>query len=274
MELGTKHSASIRASQRMPYSQPLSSDISIHDLGGEDFTAFQGGADIPAFQSSPATHNFADFEMSSVHSNIGTVSPIDLQNNDIFSAPNSTAFTHLTSPSVYNESPGYVGSTDTSPLMGYDSMDPADWAPLFPQTEQFAPMPSTVPPPTLAEAEQSPAISCEDLPVASPSERRKSGSMSSPSTRMSATAGVSASRRRTKPLPPIEIKDKDDIVAYKRAKNTLAARKSRERKAVRVEELEAKVRALEAQLVSEQEKTKIVQAERDHWKSLVSTGGQ
>lgn len=281
MELGTSNPASSRSSQRMPHSQYYLSDISLEALT-EGFTAFGGGADVTPASAfpSPANHSYPDFDMSSSHSNIGTVSPIDLLVNEpLFSAPNSTAFTALTSPSVFNESPDFAGSVDASPLFGVDSMDAANWPPLFGPNDQLAPLatPASDPAATStspAEVEQSPAIMSEDLPAASPSERRKSGSVSSPGGRMSATAGV-GSRRRTKPLPPIEIKDKDDIVAYKRAKNTLAARKSRERKAIRVEELEEKVRELQAEIAGEREKFKSVQAERDHWKSLaLANGGQ
>jgi hypothetical protein len=50
------------------------------------------------------------------------------------------------------------------------------------------------------------------------------------------------------------VDDPNDVIAMKRARNTLAARKSRERKAQRLEDLEAKIARLEA--------------ERDHWKQL------
>lgn len=277
MELGTQHPAS-SASQMTSYSRYHPADISLEGLT-EGFTAFGGGADVTPHSAfpSPASHNYPDFDMSSSHSNIGTVSPVDLLVSEpLFSAPNSTAFSALTSPSVFNESPDFTGSVDASPLFGADPLDTAHWAPLFGPTEQFAPLATTAPAQdsTSAEIEQSPASMSEDLPTASPGERRKSSAVSSPSGRMSSTAGV-GSRRRTKPLPPIEIKDKDDIVAYKRAKNTLAARKSRERKAVRVEELEEKVKELQASLASEQEKLKNAQAERDHWRSLaLANGGQ
>jgi hypothetical protein len=62
------------------------------------------------------------------------------------------------------------------------------------------------------------------------------------------------SRRRDKPLPPIIVEDPHDVVAMKRARNTLAARKSRERKVQKFDELEEKIAKLEA--------------ERDHWKRI------
>jgi hypothetical protein len=78
------------------------------------------------------------------------------------------------------------------------------------------------------------------------------------SSRPSSVAGV-GSRRRDKPLPPIIVDDPSDTVAMKRARNTLAARKSRERKAARFDELEEKIAKLTA--------------ERDHWKTLALAHG-
>ena len=67
---------------------------------------------------------------------------------------------------------------------------------------------------------------------------------------------------RLKPLPPIIVEDLNDTVAMKRARNTLAARKSHQRKIQRFEELEDKIAKHEA--------------ERDHWKNIAlrRTGGQ
>jgi tetrahydromethanopterin S-methyltransferase subunit B len=59
---------------------------------------------------------------------------------------------------------------------------------------------------------------------------------------------------RLKPLPPIIVEDPNDTVAMKRARNTLAARKSRQRKIQRFEELEDKITKLEAK--------------RDHWENI------
>ena len=61
-------------------------------------------------------------------------------------------------------------------------------------------------------------------------------------------------RRRHEPLPPIIVEDPSDTLAMKRARNTLAARKSRERKAQRFDELE--------------ERIKVKAAERDYWQSI------
>lgn len=221
-------------------------------LSLEDLRAFEGAAATSAF-SSPAVGAY-DMNASSASSsttNIGTVSPQDLLIREPFSAPNSTAFTNLTSPSMYHGSPEF-DSFDTSPHFGSNDFGDATaadpWFPLFPQDNLAE---------QVAAVNQSPAQESEELDVVeSPSQsRRKSGN--SPSVgghgRHSSVSGVN-SRRRDKPLPPIVVDDPSDSIAMKRARNTLAARKSRERKAQRLEDLEEKIAKLEA--------------ERDHWKRL------
>ncbi|KAM5382770.1 hypothetical protein ACJZ2D_002353 [Fusarium nematophilum] len=227
------------------------------DVELEEFTAFEGGAHT-AF-SSPAVPTVFDFggSASSSVSNLATVSPQDLLVQEPFmSAPNSSALTALTSPSIYNESPDFTDGYDVSPNFGSADFDTAGdpWFPLFPQDTSGVPEKSSM--------ENSPAEKSDDLESvgrSSSSSRRKSGA--SPSTRHSSVAGVN-SRKRDKPLPPIIVDDPGDIVAMKRARNTLAARKSRERKAQRLEELEDRIAKLEA--------------ERDHWKrlALAQSGAQ
>lgn len=186
------------------------------------------------------------------------------------SAPNSTALTALTSPSIYNESPEFHEGYDVSPSFGSGDLDPSSadvWYPLFPQESKPAPQPQSSP------SEDSPAEKSDDIDVAelSPTHRRRKSGNTSPtgSTRHSSVSGVN-SRRRDKPLPPIIIEDPGDVVAMKRARNTLAARKSRERKAQRFEELEEKIAKLEADRAR-------VEAERDHWMKIAmerANGGQ
>nr|WHA27467.1 putative transcription factor [Sesquicillium sp.] len=220
------------------------------DVDLDDFTAFEGGANT-AF-SSPAVQSVFDFvgsgSASSSTSNLGTISPHDLLVNEPFmSAPNSSALTALTSPSVANESPDY-DSFDVSPNFGsadFDGPPMEAWYPLFP-TESG--------PESLVD--NSPAQQSDDLETVerpSTGSRRKSGGSPTTSTRHSAVSGV-GSRKRDKPLPPIIVDNPNDTVAMKRARNTLAARKSRERKAQRFDELEDRIAKLEA--------------ERDHWKNL------
>ncbi|KAL2176226.1 uncharacterized protein P884DRAFT_278669 [Thermothelomyces heterothallicus CBS 202.75] len=232
--------------------------MNIQDLDLDEFTAFEGGASTTAY-SSPALASVFDLGASSSSSTttVGTVSPQDLLIQEPFmSAPNSTALTALTSPSLYGESPEF-DAYDVSPTFGsgdFDTGSTDTWYPLFPQANS---RPEAAPKP--ASAEQSPASKSDDSGVASaPGHRRKSSGTSPPSSRPSSIAGV-GSRRRDKPLPPIIVDDPTDVVAMKRARNTLAARKSRERKAQRLEELEQRIVQLTA--------------ERDHWKNIALAHG-
>lgn len=225
------------------------------DLDLEDFTAFEGGASTNAY-SSPALPTVFDLSgsVSSAATNMGTVSPQDLLIHEPFmSAPNSSALTALTSPSIYNESPDFGDCYDVSPSFGSGDFDAGNndaWFPLFPQAN---PVPKPV------DVEGSPASLSEDLEVPSSEyRRRKSSGTSPPSGRHSSIAGVN-SRRRDKPLPPIVVEDPSDTIAMKRARNTLAARKSRERKAAKLDELEEKIAKLEA--------------ERDHWRNMALAHG-
>ncbi|KAK3303364.1 uncharacterized protein B0T15DRAFT_272187 [Chaetomium strumarium] len=226
----------------------------------EEFTAFEGGASTSAY-SSPAMPSVFDLSgsSSSPTTNMGTVSPQDLLVHEPFmSAPNSAALTALTSPSIYNGSPDFCDSYDVSPSFGsgdFDNGSTDTWYPLFPPTE---PQPEV--PQRATSTEGSSASKSHDLEATeSTSEhRRKSSGASPPSSRPSSFVGVS-SRRRDKPLPPIIVEDSNDVVAVKRARNTLAARKSRERKAQRLQELEEKIVELTA--------------DRDHWKRIALAHG-
>jgi hypothetical protein len=215
----------------------------------EGFTSFGGGAST-AF-SSPAIHG-CDLDVSSASSSMhmDTVSPGELVLRDQFSAPNSTAYTNLTTPSNFGESPGFENYEVSPNAFGdFDAGGPSEWYSLFPESavtdEATAPTKSTT-----EASEELEITESDSLP------RRKSGN--SPSSfhahgRHSSVSGVN-SRRRDKPLPPIIVDDPQDNVAMKRARNTLAARKSRERKAQKLEELEEKIAKLEE--------------ERDHWKRI------
>ena len=243
----------------LPSSSALRSHATRSDLSDlEDFTAFEGGASTTAY-SSPAIHSVFDLNSaSSSNTNMGTVSPQDLLIQEPFmSAPNSSALTALTSPSLYGDtSPDFGDGYDVSPNFGGGDFEVSAsdvWYPLFPQDVNAAPA---------MTPDQSPAEKSDELEVAEPpvSHRRKSAGNSPPSGRHSSVSGVN-SRRRDKPLPPIIIEDPSDVTAMKRARNTLAARKSRERKAVRFDELEERIAKLEA--------------ERDHWKKIaLARGGQ
>jgi general control protein GCN4 len=215
----------------------------------EDLRNMDGAASATTF-SSPAMPSVFDVSgsASSSMTNVGTVSPQDLLIHEPYmSAPNSTALTALTSPSIYNESPDFNDAFNMSPNLDggeFDSGSGDPWFPLFPSevplgatgTDQSPDQGISNPEPTESTTRQ---------------KKRKSGG-ASPGT-PSSGSGV-GSRRREKTLPPIIVEDPNDVVAMKRARNTLAARKSRERKAHRLDELEDRIATLER--------------ERDYWKRL------
>lgn len=198
-----------------------------------------GGGALSEF-SSPADPVFDNFH----------VSPEQLFMDVNMAAPNSEALTCLTTPSSgFDASPAY-SDWNTSPLFAAND-DASQWPSLFPDA---------VSAPT-AEIEESPAVQSEELPPAKKPTSRKSSTGNSPTVRHSSVAGVNASRRRSKPLPPIHVDDAGDEKSMKRARNTLAARKSRARRQNHIEDLEQTVKELEARL----EKT---EQERDHYKQL------
>jgi hypothetical protein len=239
--------------------------MNLQDFGDfDDFVAMGAGATTTA-HSSPAVPTVFDMGDSGSNStNMSTVSPHDLHIKESFmSAPNSTAFTNLTSPSVYNESPEFNDNFDVSPNFGSSDFDTGSsdaWYPLFPPESNHNGGIAAVgggPPVDLSPSSKPEELEVVERP--SGHHRRKSGNSPPSGTasgRHSSVSGVN-SRRRDKPLPAIVIDDPSDTIAMKRARNTLAARKSRERKALKLDELEDKIAKLEA--------------ERDHWKKLYMT---
>ena len=204
---------------------------------------------VPTMYSPAPAMNRTD----SASTSMGTVSPQDLMVRDAtFSAPNSTVFTNLTSPSQYNESPDYLHDLDVSPMYNSDDLTSGDpWFPLFPEGDVSFPAP--------VAADTSPLAADEELEVGDALRERRRRSDSSPHSKAaSAAAGVSA-RKRNQPLPPIVVEDPNDTVAIKRARNTLAARKSRQKKMERFDELEAEIAR--------------IAAERDMWKAKALARG-
>jgi len=194
-----------------------------------------------------------------------TVSPKDIFADAFGSAPPSTAFTNLTSPDI-EESPYLLDSFECSPMFDHDlnlSNNNSDWFPLFEEeATNTVELNSTVAPPSVPMER---TISSQSM------ERSGSSSMGSPLVLNSnsfrrksvnnspATNGISKSRRRKGPLPAIILNDPSDKTAIKRARNTLAARESRQRKFDHVSELEK----LNAEL----------QAEVEKWKSIAIAQG-
>lgn len=183
-----------------------------------------------------------------------TVSPKDIFNDAFGSAPPSAAFTNLTSPDI-DQSPFINDSLECSPMFNGDMMMPSttqDWFSLFPEEETklveptpqnsaaiSLPLERTI---SSQSMERSGSSSTGSPLVLDNSFRRKSSVSNSP-----ATNGISKSRRRKGPLPAISV-DPTDKVALKRARNTLAARESRQRKFDHVSDLERRNSELEAEL--------------------------
>ena len=177
-------------------------------------------------------------------SSVQTISPKDLM-VDTISAPPSGAFTDLTTPGTSTfESPYMANSNETSPMFAEEafSEDPDQWPSLFDPVDE--PMPNG----PLSHFTQSPTTT-----HAAPKMSRNASSPGQTSARSSTqgrhsfASGV-APRRRDKPLPAITIEDPNDTVAVKRARNTLAARKSREKRQERTEALLSQVNMLEEEV--------------------------
>ena len=185
---------------------------------------------------------------------------VSLKDVQLFnSEPASTSFTNLTTPGTdLMESPQIAYSTDTSPMFATDNL-PADssyWEPLF-NGDEFV-NDTAVAQSIERSSEQPFEQPFQDVHHAPRMSRNtsspgKSSGRSSNQGRHSFTSGVGA-RRRDKPLPAITVEDPTDTVAMKRARNTMAARKSRQKRVQRQEELEAQIAELEGQI--------------DHWKGI------
>ncbi|TID21649.1 cross-pathway control protein 1 [Venturia nashicola] len=174
-----------------------------------------------------------------------TVSPKDIFSDGLGSAPPSTAFTNLTSPDI-NESPYIADSYECSPLFTDNAAitgDTTDWFSLFP--DSTADKPSANPMERQPSGQTSSSGNSPLILDTSNYNRRKPSNPMSPAghNRHSSVSGVKP-RRRKGPLPPIAV-DPEDKTALKRARNTLAARDSRQRKLDHVSSLENRIRELE-----------------------------
>ena len=185
-----------------------------------------------------------------------TVSPKDVM-VDSMSAPPSGAYTDLTTPgtSTY-DSPFMANSTETSPLFPEESFadDPDKWPSLFAPIEEEA---KTGPISHFSGASPSPTYVAPKM-SRNASSPNQSSSRSSLQGRHSSTSGV-APKRRDKPLPAITVDDPNDTVAVKRARNTMAARKSREKRVERTDQLVNQVTQLEAEV--------------EYWKNIAISKG-
>ncbi|KAF8249339.1 hypothetical protein K440DRAFT_641357 [Wilcoxina mikolae CBS 423.85] len=164
-----------------------------------------------------------------------TISPSDIHMNPTHSVHSS--------PFLFDSpSEGY----ETSPLFGgEDVSEQTEWFSLFPDAK---PEPD-VPQPSATALQSDVAQNSRDS-TESPDTSPRFRSTSKDQKR-SSTSGI---RKRTAPLPPIVVEDPSDTVAMKRARNTLAARKSRAKKAEKMDEMEEMIERLKAEV--------------EHWRSI------
>lgn len=256
---GTLHPA---ASLREPLLTPFA------DHGSDNSFDLNMGAGLgPAYGGAEEAIDYTASAFTSVNNNNSatagtprTVSPRDIFQDPYGSAPPSTAFTNLTSPDI--NSPFVTDDATTSPLFSSDNVNA--WYSLFPENLDSNGVPVTV--------------SVVELTNPLPMQRTvsnnsfdRSSSSASPiivekilgrkgSVSDSPSGGVSKPRRRKGPLPPIAV-DPQDKAAVKRARNTLAARDSRQRKFDHINKLESENSQLQGritQLVADVEKWKAI----------------
>ncbi|KAI5251268.1 hypothetical protein E4T42_04419 [Aureobasidium subglaciale] len=241
------------------------------DLNFETAAFLKDGADMPLYQEFPETqyngapYNDTDFNESDFlavmnkfnDSHPQTISPQQLDLSAPF--PPSAVISELSfngSDVLFSpEGPGNMdnplfgnNSTDPSPVLA-DNMAPSgpeNWYPLFPSNEPTV-FPTNEP---VAPAEVS------TLTVPTGADLRERVVASPP--RVSAAARPAGVRKnKSKPLATIVV-DENDSAAAKRARNTLAARKSRGKKAEYVDSLEDEIKELRLLLAaSEQENAQL-----------------
>jgi len=243
-------------------------DMDLTTLGAFDtgldatFGQVDAGVDMDWGTLNPAA--FTAINQSVTPSTTGqTVSPKDIFRDPGASAPASTAFTNLTSPDL--DSPYLMDSSfDTSPMFTTESdMPPTDtWFSLFPENQDNKPLVAEDLGRTVSSQSLTQSASSDNSPAPLVIESRRKSSVTdkSPATPHSAVAGVKP-RRRKGPLPPITVNDPLDRAALKRARNTMAARDSRQRKLDHVSTLERKIAELEddkAKMVADLERYKAI----------------
>jgi len=213
------------------------------DMDYFHFDEFEDSAGGAMEDSTMDSHYCAMNNLSSHTSStsLQTASP-----QDIFyplSAPPSAAFSNLTTPETrFIDSPDVLLYDSENQYL--DDLDPS--APFFgdvpdlfnreamkqQSTMQNLSQAYTIESPSATDAhEDAPAMSRNTSSTGKPSSR------GSQQGRQSSTSGVSK-RRAKSDLPPITVQNPNDVIAIKRARNTMAARKSRDRRATHIEELE------------------------------------
>lgn len=179
----------------------------------------------------------------------GTVSP-----KDLMSGPPSSFSTELGTPQSAFDSPADLSFGQfTSPVYVADGDLPADhndWSSLFPDSHEMSEDFDMTLATFAQEKASKPRPSTTSMSAASP-ESYTDGDASSPK----------AKNKRNLPEPKF---DPADPVAVKRARNTMAARKSRRRKLEKQEQMEDRIRELEALLAKSEKNV-------EYWKAMAQT---
>ncbi|KAI4134352.1 MAG: hypothetical protein LQ347_001605 [Umbilicaria vellea] len=205
-----------------------------------------------------------------------TVSPQELL-LDSASAPASATLTDLSTPSGLSpwDSPMFTNSTDTSPNYGVDEVT-ENWHTLFPDSGSLHVNDVT---PTPAVEGLNPQHESLNSAVAPAMSRNQSSPSQSPFSargssrgRHSSIGGVNA-RKRSKPLPLVFPDDPEDMVSIKRARNTAAARKSRQKKTQMLEDLEGQVAELTNVNVHLHTENVQLKGEAARWRALALARG-
>ena len=220
----------------LPTSKPVSvltrTDMVMQDLTRAAAPVSQASSSFDDLMTADFHTVNERFDNSMPYNSSFTVSPHDVL---LDSNPPSSVFSNLTTPeNTLLESPQtYIKN---SPYDREISDNSEHWFPLFP-TEPEDQEPKTAVPVTASSPQKNPTSKHVAPAMSRTTSSGQLSSRGSHQGRMSASSGVSKARR-TQPLPPI-IVDERDVIAVKRARNTLAARKSRKRRTENVEALEA-----------------------------------
>ena len=238
-----------------------SSDLNSMDWDLTDLTSGSGAQ--PSFFDEPLDFSAVNsFESATEYPASAHTSPQTVSPRDVFidggSAPPSTTFTNLTTPgTTMNDSPAGAYSTDTSPLFPDDELEDGSkhWPSLFEpfdEQPQAAQMTHSLSSSSSSGQQSIYAASPAPVPASPVQSKPMSRTHSSPaqqaskSGRHSFTSGVT--KRKEKPLPPITVEDPNDSTAVKRARNTMAARKSRQKRLERTESLECEIAILQEEV--------------------------
>jgi len=258
-------------------SQPeslASPELTMHtDMDCFDFDSFEDSAGGAMEANVMDSHYSA---MNNLSSHTSSTSLLTASPHDIFytpSEPPSAAFSNLTTPETHSfDSPEFY-LYDDSNVQNLDDLDPS--APLFgdvPDLFNREAMKQQSTMQSLSHAYTIESPSATDAPEEAPAMSRTTSTTGKPSSRgsqqgrQSSISGVSK-RRVKSDLPPITVQNPNDVIAIKRARNTMAARKSRDRRATHIDELEAD----NARLLEENAKLK---AQVDHYEAVAAARRQ